>query len=658
MRQLETVLSRLVPASRPALGSGSLANEHDGSVASPSSATLANRGSIPTSSSPFSPRIDLADGGRRGVSTPRRRSNNGIPTASSLPLRAQLGSETLEFSSATQIYPPSVHFDRLVREGSLPQDEIRNLASALPSQPHTSALLDVFSRDINPLFFPFDETWFREAVNADVLWGDLDHPTYARDAPDHISFLSQPRSFGTEADGAAQAARMSFQCRKCHMLATSIQCHDPFLVLSYVLLARFLILQRQAKESWLSFATAIREAEILGLHRLGPAPDEQSRTESTEAAMRRRIWSHLYFESSFHSLIIGQTPLIHDAFCDTAPPEPPNADPWHFDLAAIIRIRYDLSRIVGKALHLLLSDHHDMHADAIFRLDHELQAFRHSLPLPYRMDDASLSHPHHATDDDSFRKIALHRFVLHSSICFVLISLHLPHLRRGNAEPGFERSRQAAIQAAVADSQSRQELRQQLDWPDHLATDRFVGGRFSYFHATSTLGICLLSEPDLERVHQLVSLLDEFLDFAQHHQRQQGVDPNRCIRQEFGIVSLIRARINRKLDAARPKRRAHDENIASPSPSLITSSQRRHIPAPATEPSTAPIAVEPAQQTTATPTMASLLPPDPDPQNANAELMQTGHPELGEDMYDWWSWLVSSLQPSDSTSGLTTDQHT
>ncbi|CBQ69652.1 conserved hypothetical protein [Sporisorium reilianum SRZ2] len=594
MRQLQTVLSRLVQASRPALGSGSLTNEHDGSVASPSSATLANRGSIPTSSSPFSPRIDLVDGGRRGVSTPRRRSNNGIPTASSLPLRAQVGSETLEFSSATQIYPPSVHFDRLVREGSLPQDEIRNPASALPSQPHTSALLDVFFRDINPLFFPFDETWFREAVNADVLWGDLDHPTYARDAPDHISviallyailaqtFLSQPRSFGTEADGAAQAARMSFQCRKCHMLATSIQCHDPFLVLSYVLLARFLILQRQAKESWLSFATAIREAEILGLHRLGPAPDEQSRTESTEAAMRRRIWSHLYFESSFHSLIIGQTPLIHDA------------------------------------------------------------------------------------DDDSFRKIALHRFVLHNSICFVLISLHLPHLRRGNAEPGFERSRQAAIQAAVADSQSRQELRQQLDWPDHLATDRFVGGRFSYFHATSTLGICLLSEPDLERVHRLVSLLDEFLDFAQDHQRQQGVDPNRCIRQEIGIVSLIRARINRKLDAARPKRRAHDENIASPSPSLITSSQRhnagRHIPAPATEPSTAPIAVEPAQQTTAMPTMASLLPLDPDPQNANAELMQTGHPELGEDMYDWWSWLVSSLQPSDSTSGLTTastatDQH-
>lgn len=59
----------------------------------------------------------------------------------------------LEFSSSTQNYPPSAHFERLVREGSLQRDEIRNLASALPSQQETSTLLDIFFRDINPLMF-------------------------------------------------------------------------------------------------------------------------------------------------------------------------------------------------------------------------------------------------------------------------------------------------------------------------------------------------------------------------------------------------------------------------------------------------------------------------------------------------------------------------
>ncbi|CDU23468.1 uncharacterized protein SPSC_02097 [Sporisorium scitamineum] len=447
------------------------------------------------------------------------------------------------------------------------------------------------------------------------------------------------------------------------MLATSIQCHDPFIVLSYMLLARFLMLQRQAKESWLSFASAIREAEILGLHRLGPAPDERSQAESREAAMRQNIWMHLYFEASFHSLIIGQTPLIHDSFCDTAPPKrllPANLDPTHFDLAAILRIRYDLSRIVNKALHIFLSDQHDMDSDALFRLDHELQTFRDSLPSPYSMDDdhtrfTSTRSVHAKDDDDSFRKIALHRFVL--------ISLHLPHLRRGSAEPGFERSRQAAIQAAVADFQARQELRQRLEWPDHLATDRFVGGRFPYFHATSTLGICLLSEPNVERVHQLVSLLDEFLQFAQLHQQQQGVDPNRCVRQEMGIVSLIRARIKRKLDTDRSGRGHHNDWLQSPFQSLTTLSQRQttggHVDL---EPFTANTALDSAQKTRSS-TSDAPLPLESDVQNGTAQLTQASHPELGEDMYDWWSWLVLSLHPSDLTSNFSTtdtatDQHT
>ena len=430
---------------------------------------------------------------------------------------------------------------------------------------------------------------------------------------------------------------MSFQCRKAHMLSTAIQCHDCFIVLSHMLLARFLILQRQAKESWLVFSTAIREAEILGLHRLGPWP-ESTQSETSDAAMKRVIWCHLYSEASFKCLIVGQTPLIHNSFCDTAPPEPllrTDPDAMHFDLPLILRIRYDLSRLVGKALDLFLSDQHHMDSDAIFALDQQLQAFKHSFPLPYRMDSAgrssvALAHSSGQLDDDSFRKIILHRYVLHSSVVILQISLHLPHLRRGSQEPGFERSRQAAIEAAVADFDSRQELQDSLDWPEQMATDRFVGGRFSYFHATSTLGICLLSESDVDRVNQLVPLLDKFLEFAADHQKQQGVDPNRCIRQEIGIVSLIHARIRRKFEGSglgsSRRMRAVDVNPPSTEHTVVSAASHSEL---------------------------SNL----DTHAANAEIPQTSLPELGDDMHDWWSWLVSSLNPN-TPADVAVEQHT
>ena len=149
MRQLESVLARLVDAS------ASYSNGGHVPVASSCSVPLATESLSHTAaanshSTPFSPNASTpsyqstTDSRQLPVSVPRRRSNPGISTASSLPLRAQIGNETLEFSSAAQTYPPSVHFDRLVREGNLEHDEIRTLASALPPQQQTSNLLDIF----------------------------------------------------------------------------------------------------------------------------------------------------------------------------------------------------------------------------------------------------------------------------------------------------------------------------------------------------------------------------------------------------------------------------------------------------------------------------------------------------------------------------------
>lgn len=337
MRQLEGVLSQLVNASRSAPHRIDARCSSSGPTVAAAASAAQPTATPSASSSATSPTTHpgsahpTSDRRQHRSAALRRKSNPGITTAASLPFRAQVGAELLEFSSSTQSYPPSAHFERLVREGSLQQDEIRHLASTLPSQAQTATLLDVFFRDINPLMFPFDEMWFREAVNSavDVIWGDTD-VTYGQDGPNHLSvialllailaltYIALPIKLGTEAEGAARAARISFQCRKAHMLAGSLQSHDPFIVLSYILLARFLMLQRQAKDSWLVLGCAIREAQILGLHRLGPTPSQQG-GQSREAEMRRTIWMHLYFEDRFSSLIVGQAPFIHEPFCDTQP---------------------------------------------------------------------------------------------------------------------------------------------------------------------------------------------------------------------------------------------------------------------------------------------------------------------------------------------------
>ncbi len=591
VRQLETVLSRLVHATRSTGGSAR-------PRAGPSV-------------------LGIPDASQAG--TPRQKSNPGVTTAASLPFRAQVGSELIEFSSSNHGYPPSAHYERLVREGSIEKDAIRMLASDLPSLDDTNALLDVFFRDINPLMFPFDEMWFREAVHsaADIIWGDPS-TTYGQDGPNHLSviallygvlaltYLAQPLQMGSEARGAERAARMGWRCREVHALAQSIQCHDAFVVLSYVLLARYLILQRQARESWLVLGHAVRQAQVLGLHRMGKAEQEEGR----EAGMRRVIWMHLFFEDRFSSLIVGQAPLINEAFCNTQPPlsRMVDAEREQLDLAQVVRVRHELSRIVGDALELFLSDERQMCYDAVLRLDHQLQLFRDALPIPYRTDSRT------EIVDGGQRHVALHRFVLHISLYYVVISVHLPYLRHGGGDAAFERSRQVAMEAAVGDHAARVRLRRELDWPRHMARDSFVGGRFFYFHATSTLGICLLSEPDERKVREMMPLLDEFLQFAREHQRQTGVDPDRCIRQEISIVSLIRSRVLRRAESRKDLARPHggDEAVAAPSVATVVLAQEQH---------------------------EALQTP--------AGMVELGQPSAGADVYDWWSWLVSSLSPSD-----------
>lgn len=587
----------------------------------------------------------------------------GVTSAASLPFRAQVGSELLVFSSSTPRYLPSAHFERLVHEGSLSNAEIHTLASTLPTQVETATLLDIFFRDINPLFFPFDETWFREHLNSDILWGPFDL-TCRQDGPNHLSaltllfailsltFLCLPRALGSPADGTARAARMALQCQRCHMLANSIQCHDAFIVLSYMLLGRCAVILGQGKEGWLLSGSALRQAQLIGLHRLGHV-GSTAPLEDRDLAMRRVIWLHLCFGDTYFSLIMGQMPVFDESFCNTGPPSricmaDPNLS--DFDLAGILRIRYDLTRIGSRIARFLLSREQNLDHEAICQLDDELQGFLRSLPDPYKTGNscAALQASICEQDDVSLRNVALHRFVLHNTIYFMVISLHLPNLRQGRSHLGFERSREAAIQAAVNDYEARQELRTCVSWPDTGARDNFVGGRFSYFHATSTLGICLLSEPDPARVKQLSPLLDIFLQSVTDLQRQGGLDPDRCIRQEIGVVSLLRDRLSRISGLGGPHRHLRVQRQASSNQSSAAS---------AGTPSSADTEALLRMQTNDTTAIelqeksyleceAPLVPAADDPAQQSCPT-QTAAPPLPSQNSDWWSWVYDHVDHPD-----------
>lgn len=254
------------------------------------------------------------------------------------------------------------------------------------------------------------------------------------------------------------------------------------------------------------------------------------------------------------------------------------------------------------------------------------------------------------------RKVSLQRFVTHITICYVLISIHLPYLRRGSDDSGFARSRQAALEAEIEDHRARRWLREEVDWSEHFARDTFVGGLFFYFHATSTLGICLLSETDKAKAKALLPLLDDYLETAREHQRQQSVDPNRCVRQEVSIVSLIRGRVKRKFGLCETD--AAIQGSAATCPRQTISQWQSPSSSNAAVMRQPQLAHNISHIETQTLPIGSYTPSRyaPPAESMRTELIQTRQPEVGEDAYDWWTWLVSSLSPSDLLSSLTPDE--
>ncbi|KAH9943451.1 uncharacterized protein BXZ73DRAFT_40632 [Epithele typhae] len=433
---------------------------------------------------------------------------------------------------------------RLMQDCGYSTERLQNMYDELPPRKFRDELVSHYFNVINWTRYPISENEFRDSYAS--FLANEHNPS----KPSNIRFLpllfvvlatavrSAPSRPGTtEASRKTTASRYYWCCRRAMLIVACVQPDCFEIVLTRMLSARFLVLDRRMTESWSQLGAAVRIAQAIGLHRDGA----DMGMEPLQVERRRRIWAHLYHADRSIALVLGRPVAIHDSHTSTRPPT--NADERSFDgktfkslpLSQPTRttfhiLRHSLAIIMGRMSDFFQNVNSPRHYSDVIELDDELLNWRQNLPPYYSLDpDTSLdrSHPY----------IPLQRFLLVTEFLFVRISLHRPYLLRKLDGNKYSRSRDACFESALKDHQTRQE---------YIATTIREGrdpaaSAYREFQAAMIAGIYLALYPkgrDVERMH---SLLETFLERNKHL-----TEIDLIARREIKIIEFLK----RKFDGA------------------------------------------------------------------------------------------------------------
>ncbi|RPD67176.1 hypothetical protein L226DRAFT_549800 [Lentinus tigrinus ALCF2SS1-7] len=432
----------------------------------------------------------------------------------------------------------SERLQRLMRDCGYSTDRLQNMFDELPPRKTRDDLIDHYFAAINWTRYPISEHEFRNQYAAFVAnEHSLANPNNIRFLP--LLFvvlaiavrLAPDRIGGTEQTRKTAGSRYYWCSRRALLIIAAIQPDCFEIVLTRMLSARFLVLDRRMTESWSQLGAAVRTAQAIGLHRDGV----DMGMEPLQVERRRRIWSNLYHADRSIALVLGRPMAIHDNYTSTRPPV--NSDEkttgpqkWTgLPLSQPTRntfliLRHQLAVIMGRMSDFFQNIHSPRHYADVLALDDELLKYKQSLPPYYSLDpDTSLdaSHPY----------IPLQRFLLVTEFLFVRISLHRPYLLRKLDSTKYSRSRDACFESALKDHEIRQE---------YVATTAREGrdpvaSAYREFQAAMIAGIYVVLYPKGKDADRMLALLDYFL---YRHERIPEMDD--ITRREIKIIEFLK----------------------------------------------------------------------------------------------------------------------
>ncbi|OBZ70156.1 putative transcriptional regulatory protein C1F7.11c [Grifola frondosa] len=210
----------------------------------------------------------------------------------------------------------------LIRDCGVSPHRISELLGELPPRSLSHKLVDYYFTAINWTRYPISERDFR-ASYASIC---ADSTTSAN--PNNVRFL--PLLFvvlaiavrlapehigGNERTRRLTSSRYYWSSRRSLLIVAAIQPDCFEMVLTRMLSARFLILDRRMTESWSQLGAAVRTAQALGLHRDG----SDMGMDPVQVEKRRRIWSNLYHADRSIALVLGRPIAIQDSYTSTLP---------------------------------------------------------------------------------------------------------------------------------------------------------------------------------------------------------------------------------------------------------------------------------------------------------------------------------------------------
>ncbi|TBU40114.1 hypothetical protein BD309DRAFT_927740 [Dichomitus squalens] len=452
---------------------------------------------------------------------------------------------------------------RLMTDCGYSADRLQNMYNELPPRKLRDALVDHYFTAINWTRYPISENEFRASyVSLLANEQNLGNPNNIRFLPLlfvvlAISVRLAPDSIGgNEQTKRTSGSRYYWGSRRALLITAAIQPDCFEIVLTRMLSARFLVLDRRMTESWSQLGAAVRTAQAIGLHRDGA----DMGMDTVQCERRRRVWANLYHADRSIALILGRPVAIHDSYTSTRPPT--NSDE-KTSSGAIIKglptsqptrttfliLRHQLAYIMGRMSDFFQNVHSPRHYSDVLALDDDLLKWRRDLPPYYSLDpDTSLDHSH--------TYIPLQRFLLVTEFLFVRISLHRPYLLRKLDSTKYSRSRDACFESALKDHQIRQE---------YIATTTREGrdpvaSAYREFQAAMIAGIYLVLYPKGKEEGKMHDLLDYFLD---RHKQLPVVDE--ITRREVKIIEFLKVK---SLQSARTPEGTPDEprmSVDSPS---------------------------------------------------------------------------------------------
>ncbi|KAI0921138.1 hypothetical protein AcV5_001168 [Taiwanofungus camphoratus] len=425
----------------------------------------------------------------------------------------------------------------LISDYGFTPTKIPDLISQLPPRRLRNRLVDHYFSAINWTRYPIPEQDFRTSYNSICAEGITVNPNNIRFLPLLFVVLSiairlAPEIGGDERTRKLTSAKYYWSSRRALIIAAAIQPDCFEMVLTRMLSARFLILDRRMTESWNQLGAAVRTAQALGLHR-DPAAMGM---DPVQVEKRRRIWSHLYHADRSIALVLGRPISIQDEYTSTLPPSNV-VDITPSDLRNVLPIttptpstfmilRNTLAGIMGRMSHHFQKVKSPSHYSDVVALDDELLRFMQTLPRHYAVDpDTSL--------DQSHSFVPVHRFLLVTEILFVRISLNRPYLLRRLSSDRYLRSRKACFESALTDFQIRRTF---LATTTQQARDP-IASAYREFQTAMISGIYLVLYPrgsDAEAMH---TVLDSFI---KDHERVPELDET--TRREVKIVQFLKNR--------------------------------------------------------------------------------------------------------------------